>query len=186
MAQTKSYAGILDEPLPRVDEQVKEYFQSASGEDMDVAAMQAIEAFYREYGERIRALYGHYEIKPLNWRGLALALAKEHVPGFSVRKSSAGSPRRGAPLKWTHQLEVQLLGEVAKLLLMGKNVDEACRELIRREPWRSLVGVSRRKTESVARWETLKRQYNRASKKYEDLTTFQIIDRMVRPTIFGQ
>ena len=124
--------------------------------------------------------------KPLNWRGLALALAKEHVLGFSVRKSSAESPRRGAPQKWTHELEVQLLGEVAKLRFLGKNVDEACKKLIRKEPWHSLVGVSRQKVESVAKWETLKRRYNMAKKKYEGLTPLQTIDRMVRLSIYGQ
>ena len=63
MAQKKSYTGILDEPLPRIDEQIEEYFRTIPVEDADVAAAQAIEAFYRDYGERIRALYVHYEIK---------------------------------------------------------------------------------------------------------------------------
>lgn len=83
--------------------------------------------------KRYLALLDHYGLnpqEPQSDRKLAMALAREHVPGFRVEVGGV-PPKSGRPLKWHPGRLVALWADVQFLLMEGhsKSKRNACRLL---------------------------------------------------------
>lgn len=113
------------------------------------------EAYLRAYEERVDALYTHYGIDrtiPGADFALAMALARDHVPGFAI---VAQPPRgRGKPTRDPSGefAELPLCFDALMLKARGKTIDNACQILARRDPYRGI------------KWTTLKARFYRAIK----------------------
>lgn len=99
----------------------------------------------------LRSLANHLDIPSDQsmWCELALTLARELMP----------EPlQQGAPVKWTPNLSIGLIGEVKRLVVPGdkaKGISYACSILAKNEPWANLlpsdsIGVKK---------ETLRKKY---------------------------
>lgn len=97
------------------------------------------ERIQHELELRMSALAGHYGIEETgnHYKELALALAMDHVPGFSLEKE------RGAPEKWSELLQAALVVEMHALIQgTKKSQRQAARQLSKRLPWSRLVAGS--------------------------------------------
>jgi hypothetical protein len=119
-AKTPLYPGKLNEPLePSVDEPVSlppGEFESRP-----------------EFGEKFELLFNHFSISkddPESWKKLALALAKNHVPGFQERQPET----RGRKSKWVSTDEFALWYEFDILLKQRKTERQAAGILVKRHP----------------------------------------------------
>src|SRR5437588_11778019 len=81
------YEGILDKrrPYSRPPGPLasKKYFDAWKAKELD------------EYRTRLLELFRVHKVEPVDWAGLAMALAIAHVPGMSMEKA-----KRGPPLVW--------------------------------------------------------------------------------------
>lgn len=66
------------------------------------------------------------------WFWIAYCLATEHAPEFK--------PRPGAPPKWSFWYELLLIRDIQAREAIGQSVAEACDHLIKKRPWKELVG----------------------------------------------
>jgi hypothetical protein len=87
----------------------------------------ATAAGFKEFFDRIDALFDHFQVERWNHVKLALALATRHVPGFRLQKP-AGAPQRCLPLK-----RALLVREVHRYQAgksgSGASVSVACRHV---------------------------------------------------------
>lgn len=101
----RAYEGILAEPLPPLKQQPANFgFMTFSDDEPERK---------QAWAERVAALYAHFEIDataPGADFALAMALALEHVPGFSTAPQKV--ERRGADLKWDEARLRQLVQDV--------------------------------------------------------------------------
>lgn len=90
-----------------------------------------------ERNAKLRLLAQHYGIPPTGnyYRELALAIAMEFVPGFSVEK------RKGAPKKWPDILRAALVVEMREHIKPGteKGPTHAAKIISKRNPWKFMV-----------------------------------------------
>lgn len=108
---TKKYTGVLIEPL-----QKSKYLAG-----MLTSKEEANELYHRDLGERVDALFKHYNIKPgeNEWVALAIALAQEHVPGFKFEKAK----KPGRSKTWSGQLGTSIFIKTQiKLLESNKSL----------------------------------------------------------------
>jgi hypothetical protein len=98
---TRAYTADLAEPIY---------------EPVHASVDEAEETRFRKL-RKLLSLFEFFEIEadpPRNWAALALALAEQHVPGFSV--VHAIPPRRGRKRTWKAGLADDLMGEVGSLI----------------------------------------------------------------------
>jgi hypothetical protein len=149
MAARPKYAGVLRKPI---------YFHVPFFPSEEVEADEQ-EALMKAFTERTLALYAHYGLKPNvgNAVALALALAKDHIPGFRIvyePPRRPGRPRRESG----PQKDLGLCRDVIQLETQGGlSVTRACQLLSKRSAY---AGVSPK---------TLERRYYiaRATPVYE-------------------
>lgn len=107
----------------------------------------------------LRSLADHLKISADQhmWRELALHLARELMP----------EPiRQGAPLKWTPNLKIGLIGEVQRLVDprdKSKGISFACHHLATQKPWSDLR-VNKNKSYNE---DSLRKKYYELQKKTE-------------------
>jgi hypothetical protein len=87
------------------------------------------------------------------WFWLAYCLASEQAPEF--RRSA------GAPPTWNLQYELLLLREVRARVRDGQSASAACGHLIKRAPWKDLVGSRSTRKKRDKPGETLRERYAR-------------------------
>lgn len=149
----KKYGNDLDIPLPPLPPSLKEWdfflgvneaYQAAVGDRM-------ISEF-----EKLMLLMEHYELQTNNFEGLALALAREHVPGFKEAKPT------GRKKKW----DVMALGcvyvevereKVLRDVHHDQQDPQIFFDIAHREPWASFlsrtegIGISSDPPEAIRR-----------------------------------
>lgn len=152
---TKKFSGELAEPL-------KPMFRGglfSTGQSEEADARERAEILLR----KLQALAAHYgvENQDLNLQTLyvALALAKEFVPGFKVADPNK---RDGRPEVWTDIREGFLIVEIDKEMERGSKcgVSIAALKLSKRTPWKEICKLAGSKD---AR-ETLRKRYYSARK----------------------
>lgn len=136
----KPYAGVLDEPLE-------------PWESLLPVTPGMITGDKHVLGERIAALFEHYEIDPHKedaWRDLAICLALAHVPGFGLAPVQGRQRTRGRD-------DIALITFIRILQRTEKfrTSSAAIRRLIDLEIFPGNV-------------ETLRRRYIRARERYQD------------------
>jgi len=97
---------------------------------------QLAQAWAGEDDEKLRLLLKHYDVEPLNFYSLALALARDFVPGFQEKVS------RGRKIKWTDPVKAVLVVEIERLVIPNDpthGVERAAIILSQREPWKSFL-----------------------------------------------
>jgi hypothetical protein len=123
----KPFTGLLAEPL----------------EPLRIGILADKKTIDQEVNERVAlefkkmvALLGHYSIEsnvPDPWYLLALALAREVVPGFREKI------KRGAPKKWG-TLELSFLhAEIDSLLEEGLTIEQAAAKLAKEKSWKRFL-----------------------------------------------
>lgn len=131
----KNYAGLLRKKIRAPRE--PGLIESAMPAAMKDYHAQETNRVRHEFELRMSALAGHYGIKETgnHYKELSLALAMEHVPGFSFEKE------RGAPGRWSGLLQAGLVVEMHALTAQDpkKSQRQAARQLSKRLPWSRLV-----------------------------------------------
>lgn len=107
----------------------------------------------------LRSLAEHLKISADQhmWRELALRLARELMPE---------PMQQGAPLKWTSNLKIGLIGEVQRLMDprdKSKGISFACHHLATQKPWSDLC-VNKNKSYNE---DSLRKKYYELRKKTE-------------------
>lgn len=107
----------------------------------------------REIFELLSELFKAHAVQQGDWFGLSLALAKAHVPGFSMEKA-----KRGPKTVWEEYDRAELRLAVDDLMRgHATSVLHACQMLARKPPWASkLRGKNKNPTKA------LERQYHNA------------------------
>lgn len=128
-AKKPKYSGILAQPL---------VWQTPGNGLLSSSEAECQKRNSSALAERFVALYRHYGIDHRESGAgatLALALAREHVPGFQVL--SAPPRGRGAPSKWKGAQDWDLYADVRFLVRNGgHSAANACRLLTKRPPYR--------------------------------------------------
>lgn len=84
---------------------------------------------------KLPALATAHGVPANDWFALALALAKEHVPGFKVVNPA------GRPPEWTELDKAEFKIDIDKVRdASGKSVDESMKLVIRHERWATKTG----------------------------------------------
>jgi hypothetical protein len=99
------------------------------------------------------------------WRQLALRLAQLHEPGFRVRMAPDAG---GRDAKWQPHHGLLLLAVASLRAKTRLSVSDACRRLVTREPWSSLLD------EGGQDYTTLARQHSAALKAVHPATVERI------------
>ena len=119
-AKPPLYPGKLNEPLE-------------PGDDEPISSPPGEFELRPEFNERFELLFKHFSISkdhPERWKKLALALAKNHVPGFQEKQPET----RGRPSKWEISDEFVLCCEFVFLQISGKSERQAAKILSERHP----------------------------------------------------
>lgn len=135
--QKVKYTGVLNKPIVR---RTQGLFAAALMGDQD--AQSRVEADLKDHDnqirERIDALCRHYGVDLSSedaFLHLAMALARDHVPGFRV--VFGAPPRRGRRKRWQSTKLVELLADIWALEAQGKTPHSACRILASNPKYRS-------------------------------------------------
>jgi hypothetical protein len=117
--RTPSYPGMLNEPI----------FTNSKARFADERILGAIEG-------KLELLFEHYQIAPNDrhrWQKLALALAFDHVPGFTLERGSR--PTRGRHKTWSIAESRKLVDAVDAINKERKlGIKDAVRILRQRSP----------------------------------------------------
>ena len=143
----KEFKGVLAEPIsPR-----RFPLLATEAENEEAAAL-----FAQEDSDKLLALMEHYGITygPSGFYLLALALARQFVPGFQEKK------KVGRKTKWDDHVRATLVVEIERVLekKSAGSIDWASTTLCKRDPWRSFVG-SKDGTNRLDPAEVLRTQY---------------------------
>lgn len=153
----KIYKGVLNTPIelpapPNPPSQARQFLDAECMKGHEEKLSDYIKETYSElHAERLQKmliLYEHYNIDPEEQgadRQLAFLLAIDHVPGFQ----HSFPKKAGRSKKWGNVTLIKLFFEVSELLAnknAGHDVpkfhsSDACRYLIKREPWKSLISA---------------------------------------------
>jgi hypothetical protein len=128
------FPGILNQPIVWP---VGNALLSYLGKPDEEAEKKQLDCVMEQYHQRVLALYEHYDIKPERGSGLglALALARDCVPGFQVLytpKRGRGRPPRGSG---TAFMDLPLCFDVLLLVRRGQTTANACRILAKRSEY---------------------------------------------------
>jgi hypothetical protein len=150
----KVYGNELDEPLEPMQ-------IGLLAHDDDRAPK--ISERVKEESRRLDLLSEHYGLDQGDYFALALALAREFVPGLQDKKRG-----RGAPKKWG-EIEMALLyADVQRTIeerqLSSTDVREACQHLAQSPAWSAFVGRSEGKNRDADPAEALRSAYYAAVK----------------------
>lgn len=116
------YPGRLGKPIVRKPRSLLNYEESARA---------AIAAEIDEMFDKLPDLFKLYGIQESNWCSLAIALAKEHVPGFKLVEPAGRKTEWGGVEKAEFRLDVDAVRSASK-----KALDASIREAIKSERWR--------------------------------------------------
>lgn len=156
--QNSGYKGVLAEPMVYQTP----FVILLEPDKAEEIRKRDIEAYNRQYKERILALFEYYQIDPSNdnaWAELAMDLAQAHVPGFQVIDGSA--PHVGRRARWRIVESAKLLTDVQALMDKGLTASAACNILVKRPEYRK-EGQDEKKAHK-----TLYRRYQEAKGIYK-------------------
>lgn len=147
----KPYTGKLNKPIVIPDEPVKPTLLTGDGlslEEKERKYQEDLEAYRIKYAAFINSeidkkmdeLKKHHGLDghPDDWYQLALNLAMDHVPGFTVVTKS----ERGRKTKWTPAAYAKLFLDVVEETggkLNNRMIEAACISLREKEPWHSFL-----------------------------------------------
>lgn len=172
-----TYKGVLSEPFGPLMDLIEQAIDNAEPGGAKPAIAKAIDSRQRQEAAKEEALLRHYRIDPSAnnaYRRLALAVARDHVPGF---QEATPRPIPGAPRKWGPWDKVRLVLEMQALLAHGSTLDQAAKKLARKHPWKN-----KGPKEEGLTWRTLKRRYTETSR---ELTGLDIFATLARPDGLG-
>ena len=141
------YRGKLAEPQkPLLTMPLARALSGMSPDEAVISAEEARDQLRAEVLEKLRLLLDHYGISRDDkqyWRNLALALARDHVPGFQIAQPT----KRGPKKSWMPDEEIRLHMDVSGLVQKGQTVRSACFNLANRAIYRD----RRRNSEALRR-----------------------------------
>jgi hypothetical protein len=128
--------------------------------------LKRVREFAAEDDSKLRLLCQHHGIPegPLMYRQLALVLARELYP----------ESKRGRPSKWTWLAQGMLVVEIERLVKPGDpafGVTWACKQLAKREPWKSFLETRESEATGPDPAEAMRQVYARfRNHKWADVT----------------
>lgn len=118
-------------------------------------SLEQIRAWRNEDDQKLLFLCHHYEIStgPDMFKELALVLARELYPE---------EKKRGRKSKWVEAIKAVLVVEIERLVKPHNanfGVEWACKQLAKREPWKSFLEIKESEVSSVDPAEALRKVY---------------------------
>ena len=142
MPEKFKYSGELNAPIPKPQIDLL----ASDAERAEVAKQLTTESY-----RRMTLLFDVHGVEHGNWEALCFALARAHVAGFKIARSSSG-PKT----KWDDITRAELVLAVESTGI--NNVSDATKQLAAQEPWCSIAKHGGAKT--------LRDEYYRADNKW--------------------